>query len=573
MQQFFTNEISVNFNLRQTRKNRPTIVYCVIFYRSKRIKINTLVKVLPQQWNAKKQLAVISPTLTPQDNRNNIICNDRLLYIRKEIEQKLLSFSNYYTFVSDIIKIVNPHHHSLAMAKKQSKRKVSTQPQASADSTTATGIIGTMVKNDTKVKLSSYEKTYSVYIRNLENFLAKNKIKNELKMLTYKTISEYALHLEKTQTSKQASTILGRIKAWLKDLGEYGVGYKFDANINSIKVKRVKIGASKQGEKYNALTHEQIYSLYNLTDEQLSDSTLKLDKLKFYRDMFVMQCFCGCRACDIIKLFDTNNLNKNSQGEPFIEFWAKKTEDNEKAEKCVVPLTLYDEQLILFEKYKNTRMYESTFTGDSDNAYNKHIHEICRIAGGSFNTQMKWKQEIKGGKVENMQKRKYECITSQDARHSFITNCVRVFGLLPHDIIHIVGHGSTQYIEKVYLNLTTTDVADKITRNIKPKENTVTVVPQQPIAPPQPNGVHTSIIKSLNEGQKVLAMLGVEDVQDIDTIDEVITQICVHEHELKQMYGDKLLRGNIKQVFNSYATTAERKKALQELIDEIQKED
>ena len=568
MQQFFTTEISVNFNLRQTRKNKPTIIYCVICLNGKQHRYNTLVKVLPRQWNSKKQLALVSLTLSPLDNRNNIICNDKLTYIRKEIEQKLLSFSNYNTFVNDIIKIVNPHH-SLAMAKKQSKRKVSTQPQASADSTTATGIIGTMVKNDPKVKSSSFEKTYSVYIRNLENFLAKNKIKNELKMLTYKTISEYALHLEKTQTSKQASTILGRIKAWLKDLGDYGVGYKFDANINSIKiVKRVKIGASKQGEKYNALTHEQIYTLYNLTDEQLSDSTLKLDKLRFYRDMFVMQCFCGCRACDIVKLFDTNNLNKNSQDEPFIEFWAKKTEDNEKAEKCVVPLTLYDEQLILFEKYKNTRMYESTFTGDSDNAYNKHIHEICRIAGGSFNTQMEWKQEIKGGKVKTMQKRKYECITSQDARHSFITNCVRVFGLLPNDIIHIVGHGSTQYIEKVYLNLTTTDVADKITRNLKTKENTLTVVPQL-----QPNGVQTSIINSLTEGQRVLAMLGIENALDIDSIDDVITQICVHEHELKQMYGNKLLRGNIKQVFNSYATTAERKKALQELIAEIQKED
>ena len=561
MQQFFTSDISINFNLRQSKRNKPTIIYCVVCFNGKQHKYNTLVKVLPKQWNAKKQLAVISPTLTPQDNRNNIICNDRLLYIRKEIEQKLLSFTNYYTFVSDIIKIVNPHHHSLAMAKKQMKRNVKVDKQP----TTATEIIGAMLQKKPKVGANTYNKVYSVYITTFETFLIKYKIKNELKSLNYTVLNEYALYLQKTQTSKYAKRVFNILRSWLKkDLPKFGVGYRYDEKIELISIESTIISASEKGDEYIALTHQQIYTLYNLTDEQLSNSTLKLENLRFYRDMFVMQCMCGCRASDIVKLFDANNLNENSQGVPFLEFWAKKTENNEKSEQCVVPLNLYSEQLIIIEKYKNSRMYESTFTGNRGNLYNKHIKEICRIAG--FNKVLERTVEVQGGKKKTEKKALYERVTSHVARHSFITNCVREFKLTANDIIDMVGHADTQYIEKVYLNLTTTDKANKITRNIKPKENTVTVIPK-------PNGVQTTLINSLTEGQRVLSMLGIEDAIDYDNIDDVLTLICVKEHELKQMYDDKLLRGNIKQVFNTYATTKERKQALAELIAEIQKED
>ena len=565
MQQFFTTEIRVNFNLRQTRKNKPTIVYCVLLIDSKRLKINTLVKVLPKQWNAKKQLAIVSHTLSPQDNRNNIICNDRLLYIRKEIEQKLLSFTNYYTFVSEILNIINPHY-SLAMAKKQNKSKVSTQQQASADSTTATGILYTMLKDDTKIGVNSLTKTYRVYINLLEQFFAKKRIKNELKSLNYDVLREYAEYLQATQTSSYAKRVFNLLRSWLKKrLTKHGVGYKFDTQIDTIPLETTTISASERGDDYIALTHDQIYLLYNLTDEQLLNSTLKLEDLRFYRDMFVMQCFCGCRASDIVKLFDANNLNENSQGVPFLEFWSKKTENNENADKCVVPLTLYPEQLILLEKYKDVKMYETYFTGDSDNSYNKHIKEICRIA--SFNKLVERTVEVKGGKKKKEKKTLYERVTSHVARHSFITNCVREFHLTPNEIKYIVGHADTQYINKVYLNLTTSDKADKITRKLKQKDNTITVVPQQ-----QLNGVQTTLINSITEGQKVLALLGVEDAVDYDNVDDVLTLICEKEYVLKQQFGDKLLRGNIKQVFNTYATTKERKKALQELINEIQKE-
>ena len=464
MQQFFTTEISVNFNLRQTRKNKPTIVYCVLLIDSKRLKINTLVKVIPKQWNKKRQLAVVSPTLTPQDNRNNIVCNDRLCFLKKQIEQKLLSFTNYDTFVNEIINLVNPHQ-LISMAKKQPKSSVKVGTQQDIKTSTATDILREMLKNDPNVSFDSYKKTYSVYINTLETFFVNQKIKNEIKSLNAKVLTDYATHLSKKQTSSYAIRVFKLLRSWLKnDLPKFGVGYKYDEKIELISIKPTKITASEKGDEYIALNHEQIYKIYNLSDDELQDSTLKLDKLRFYRDMFCMQCFCGCRASDIVKLFDKNNLREDKNGNPFIEFWAKKTEGKEKVEKCVVPFILYPEQLILLNKYKDVKLHETQFTGGSDNSYNKHIKELCRIA--KFDNIMTRTVEAKGGKKKTENKPLYECMTSHVARHSFITNCVRELNLPPNDIKDMVGHGDTQYIEKVYLNLTTTDKANKITTKL-----------------------------------------------------------------------------------------------------------
>lgn len=564
MQQFFSSDISINFNLRQSKRNKPTIIYCVVCFNGKQHKYNTLVKVLPKQWNAKKQLAIVSPTLSPQDNRNNIICNDRLSLIRKEVEQKLLSFTNYYNFASDIINLINPHQPSLAMAKKQNKSKESTQPQASV-STTATDILYTMLKDDTKIGVNSLTKTYRVYINLLEQFFAKKRIKNELKSLNYDVLCEYAEYLQATQTSSYAKRVFNLLRSWLKKrLTKHGVGYEFDTQIDTIPLETTTISASERGDDYIALTHDQIYLLYNLTDEQLLNSTLKLEDLRFYRDMFVMQCFCGCRASDIVKLFDANNLNENSQGVPFLEFWSKKTENNENADKCVVPLTLYPEQLILLEKYKDVKMYETYFTGDSDNSYNKHIKEICRIA--SFNKLVERTVEVKGGKKKKEKKTLYERVTSHVARHSFITNCVREFHLTPNEIKYIVGHADTQYIDKVYLNLTTTDKADKITRKLKQKDNTATVVPQQ--QPQLKDGDPADIVEAI----AVLHMLNAnpDDYIGVTDFKALIRQVSKRENEIKNIFGGG--RYEFKPIFNENELPSNRRIALKELLKALEQQ-
>ena len=80
-------DFKLNFNLCSSKLDRPTLVYAVVYFRGKQYKISTGVKVYPNQWNKRKQIAMVSTGFTKLDNRNNSIVNSKLqeiLYFRQQ---------------------------------------------------------------------------------------------------------------------------------------------------------------------------------------------------------------------------------------------------------------------------------------------------------------------------------------------------------------------------------------------------------------------------------------------------------------------------------------------------------
>ena len=78
-QQFFFDEaIKMYFNLRQSKLDKPTIIYLVIITNGMKTKICTNIKVYPSQWNYRQYKAIISHRLTELDNYNNTIVNSKL---------------------------------------------------------------------------------------------------------------------------------------------------------------------------------------------------------------------------------------------------------------------------------------------------------------------------------------------------------------------------------------------------------------------------------------------------------------------------------------------------------------
>ena len=88
-------EFTLNFNIRQTRLNKPTIIYALFSFRGKQYKVNIGVKVYPSQWNKRKQIATISNGQTRLDNRNNEIVNKRIRYILAYFEENKRPFHNF----------------------------------------------------------------------------------------------------------------------------------------------------------------------------------------------------------------------------------------------------------------------------------------------------------------------------------------------------------------------------------------------------------------------------------------------------------------------------------------------
>lgn len=81
-------DFNLNFNLRQTKKNMPTIIYALFTFRGKQYKVNIGAKVYPIQWNKRKQIATISNGQTRLDNRNNEIVNKKIRSLLAIFEEK-----------------------------------------------------------------------------------------------------------------------------------------------------------------------------------------------------------------------------------------------------------------------------------------------------------------------------------------------------------------------------------------------------------------------------------------------------------------------------------------------------
>ena len=81
--QRYYGEIKARFYLRKPKASRPSKIYLVVFIEHKQYRCSTGVKVYPNQWNSKKELAVVSNTLSKQDNQNNMIANERLAKVRR----------------------------------------------------------------------------------------------------------------------------------------------------------------------------------------------------------------------------------------------------------------------------------------------------------------------------------------------------------------------------------------------------------------------------------------------------------------------------------------------------------
>lgn len=93
-QHFF--DLSLNYNLRNPKSKRPTIVYAVFRISGKQYKINIGAKVYPNQWDSRLQMPIIH-------NISNLdVDNNRI--VLAQINQTRLAFDNVRSYICN-----NPH--------------------------------------------------------------------------------------------------------------------------------------------------------------------------------------------------------------------------------------------------------------------------------------------------------------------------------------------------------------------------------------------------------------------------------------------------------------------------------
>lgn len=144
----------------------------------------------------------------------------------------------------------------------------------------------------------------------------------------------------------------------------------------------VKIGVSHYGkpfyitiEERNKIADTDLDKVWReMADSEKKGLHFSLETIMQQRDIFVFQCFVGCRVGDLMKLTKKNIIN----GE--LHYYPHKTKDDgEQAVLASVPL--HEKALALLKKYEGMDKQRRLFPFISSQKYNDTIKMIFTMAG------------------------------------------------------------------------------------------------------------------------------------------------------------------------------------------------
>lgn len=452
--QLFISEISCNFNLRRPKViNKPTNVYCVVYVGGKQHYFATGLKVLPSQWNKKKQIAEVSNTLTTLDNRNNNILNEKINQLRgyyKEYIEYLCSNPN------DTDKLCN-------LIYKDMKKKNNKQIKASDLLDRALDII--ISENELS---ANTKKNYYNRLNAFKKYIEDSKVDDNLELLTQRGINNYKSYLQEkgggtADINQKCQFVVRLIMEVLSCKNEF-----LDYHISRVTYKPIKDKRGKDERTHFYLETEEIEAFNNVTGLNERES--------IYKDIFVLQCNCGQRVSDLKQLVigkyttdEKNFIHLETKKENITAYFPATDTIKQLLDK-LCPL-VYSKGELHFIKTGNTDINIDNL--DKGSLYNNAIKNIAKKA--NLNRERKYKDP--SGKETS--KPIHKIISSHCARHTFAT-IMRDKGFEADEVCIMLGHADDTMVKQVYAhnddNIKTKKLAkaikrveskDEITSNVK----------------------------------------------------------------------------------------------------------
>lgn len=443
-------DFKLNFNLCTPRRNKPSIVYAVVYFKGKQCKINTGVKVHPRQWNKRRQVAVISNGFTKLDNHNNSIVNSKLQEVLCRFEQSKLYLCDNVEQIYNLYRVLKQY---INPSMKDKNPKVKNKELASI-------VLLRYVENKYK---GNQARGYQGAINIFKSFLLEKGLDDSWSNINKKVLDEYQDYLCTTKTKgakvRAYNTINGcltKLRTLLKKAHE-DENIPFDyyqSEVDKFVLIKCELSRREKKSKQVPLTEEQVKSLYEL---KLSG------KEEEVRDVFVCQCLLGQRISDMPKLFkgDYTIIDDNA-----VTITVQKTGEN-------ATIYLFPIAKLLLEKYRrNGFKYLSMMLNDAENKENRMadvlnitIKEICKKAG--FNSNVTYTEQ-RGKEKIVLTKKMYELIHTHIARHTFITIMCNM-GIPKETVIIATAHEDTKMIDEVYLHQTVQHSAKLLSSAIEAK--------------------------------------------------------------------------------------------------------
>jgi integrase len=432
-------DFNLRFNLRQTKQNKPTIIYAVFVWQGVQYKVNTLLKVYPSQWDNKTQTATISNRLSKLDNHNNKIANQKITSIYSKFIDKKHYLCNKLEadIVKEISAIINPINKHRKM--KSNKKKI-------------TDVLNDMAYQHQDKSLDQY--LFSVKM--LKKFLDKKGLDDDISILNGELLNNYQQSL--VNEEKAIKTISAYIRN-LKTLINYANKDKFlniKIDITELEILKDKRTNEQKKSKQVPLSENQLMDIYNLRG--------LTEREEEARDLFICQSLLGQRISDMPKIFKgdyTTNLYED--GLETISFNVQKT--NEEATLFLFPIAKEIIKKYRNKKFNHFNLFETdeNKVRNSERMINTDLKKVCKKAG--LTSEINYTVQI-GDKVKSERKPLYLLMHTHIARHTFITLMCQM-GIDKDVVIIATAHTDIKMINDVYLHETASDRGKKLIKSLQ----------------------------------------------------------------------------------------------------------
>lgn len=248
------------------------------------------------------------------------------------------------------------------------------------------------------------------YFRNEKN------LSEEYPQLFSALINNYPVGINKghEKLQERGSNYIIKMETRLKSLFRFAQeeGYIKNNPFDGMKIETPKFGTPYYitiAER-NKIADADLGAAYNnLDDESRKKILLPIKTLETQRDIFVFQCFIGCRVGDLLRLTQENIING------ILIYTPHKTKDEDEAIQARVPL--HDKASALIKKYSGQDKQGRLFPYISQQKYNDAIKDIFTLSGITRNV------EVRNSKTgENELRPINEVASSHLARRTFVGN-------------------------------------------------------------------------------------------------------------------------------------------------------
>lgn len=547
-EQFFANELKHSYHLLSPKSKKPARIYMLVRMYGKQYKLPIGVKVYSNQWNDNIQKAYVSDMLTPLDNHNNTIVNNRInectalfndfkAYLCNNIEQNdtiNILRNKIYTYMGKRnIKNVNP----ILWLKTEAEKKYSNA-----------GTIRTFISNLTS--LEKYCKEKNITLNSIQD-IDYNLLINFRDWLCQHPSKKYKDYGLKSDISGINNAIVN-IKTMLKNAEREGEYDKAKAKIDNIEALPEKL---KSYEDMIALTEQEL--------EALEALELENAKERKARDMFLFSCYIGQRYSDVKNFKDSAQLVEED-GKQYFKLRQKKT-------KKVVTIPILPEAKAILDRNDG----EISYPLKNDNLVNIMIKKICKMVVMD-KEEITYHEDING--IHNIKKFRYEIISTHTARRTFVTIAYKkgidietIAGITGHDLktirmyLRITSSENADMFASAWNNNSNVDKTDKSnTANTQNVINNMTDVLER--------AKQDAFKEQIAEDKNALALLGADalEIADANTIDTIQQLICKYQQQYTDMGVDPYA---IKAIFHNseYTTFAEKRKQLKKIVEELKK--